>query len=163
MFWVFVWPMTCCLQELWRVSVFVKVKTVISKLSDSFLFDTVFSCHVLILFVLTSCLVCHTAISCSDLRYHWGQDVKHGWVCLKAWFEGPILWKTRFFCFFSLVSTYISWSSLSLPTPKNKWLLHGLCSPPTGKTALLQAVQIQLLLLRNKRRDVHRPTSSAWW
>ena len=39
---------------------------------------------------------------------------------------------------------------LVLPEPTNsqneesKWVLHGLCSPPTGKTALLQAVQIQL-------------------
>ena len=30
---------------------------------------------------------------------------------------------------------------------ENKRFLHGLCSPPTGKTALLQAVQIQLLSL----------------
>ena len=40
---------------------------------------------------------------------------------------------------------------LVLPEPansqneENKRFLHGLCSPPTGKTALLQAVQIQLL------------------
>ena len=32
---------------------------------------------------------------------------------------------------------------------ENKQFLHGLCSPPTGKTALLQAVQILLLLLCN--------------
>ena len=64
---------------------------------------------------------------------------------------------------FSLVSTYINWSSLSLPTPrmrKASRFLHGLCSPPTGKTALLQAVQIQLLSLRNERRDFHRQASS---
>ena len=40
---------------------------------------------------------------------------------------------------------------------ESKQVLHHLCSPPTGKTDLLQAVQIQLLLLRNDRRDVHRP------
>ena len=40
---------------------------------------------------------------------------------------------------------------LVLPEPanslneENKQVLHGLCSPPTGNTALLQAVQIQLL------------------
>ena len=53
---------------------------------------------------------------------------------------------------FCLVSTYISWSSLSLPTPRIR--LHGLCSPPTGKTMLLQAVQIQLLSLCNERRHL---------
>ena len=58
---------------------------------------------------------------------------------------------------------------LVLPEPTNsqneesKQVLPGLCSPPTGKTALLQAVQIQLFSLRNKRRDVHRPTSSMQW
>ena len=58
---------------------------------------------------------------------------------------------------------------LVLPEPansqneENKRFLHGLCSPPTGKTVLLQAVQIQLLLLRNDRRDFHRPASSAQW
>ena len=41
---------------------------------------------------------------------------------------------------------------LVLPEPansqneENKWFLHGLCSPPTGKMALLQAVQIQPLM-----------------
>ena len=40
---------------------------------------------------------------------------------------------------------------LVLPEPansksgENKRVLHGLCSPPTGNTVLLQAVQIQLL------------------
>ena len=62
---------------------------------------------------------------------------------------------------FSPVSTYISWSSLSLPTQENKQFLHGLCSPPTGKKVLLQAVQIQLLLLHNERSNFHRPASSA--
>ena len=44
---------------------------------------------------------------------------------------------------FSLVSIY----KLVLPEPansqndENKRFLHGLCSPPTGRTALLQAVQ----------------------
>ena len=44
---------------------------------------------------------------------------------------------------------------LVLPEPtnskneENKRFLHGLCSPPTGKTVLVQAVQIQLLLLCN--------------
>ena len=47
---------------------------------------------------------------------------------------------------FSLVSTRV---------------LHRLCSPPTGKTALLQAVQIQLLSLPYEKRDVHRSASSA--
>ena len=57
--------------------------------------------------------------------------------------------------------------NLVLPEPTNsqneesKRVLHGLCSPSTGKTVLLQAVQIQLLLLRNERRDVHRPASTA--
>ena len=56
---------------------------------------------------------------------------------------------------------------LVLPEPANsqneesKQVLHGLCSPPNGNTALLQAVQIQLLLLRKDRRNFHRPTSSA--
>ena len=47
-----------------------------------------------------------------------------------------------------------------------KWFLHGLCSPPTGKTptpTLLQAVQIQLLSLRNKRSHFHRLASSGQW
>ena len=40
---------------------------------------------------------------------------------------------------------------LVLPEPansqneENKQFLHGLCSPPTGNTVLLQAAQIQLL------------------
>ena len=55
---------------------------------------------------------------------------------------------------FSLVSIFINWSSLSLPTPS-------LCSPPTGKTGQLQAVQIQLLLLSNERSHYHRQDSSA--
>ena len=37
---------------------------------------------------------------------------------------------------------------------KHKRFLHGLCSQPTGKTALLQAIQIRLLSLRN--------TSARW-
>ena len=49
---------------------------------------------------------------------------------------------------FSLVSTTYK---LVLPEPtksqnqESKRTLHCLCSPPAGKTALLQAVQIQLL------------------
>ena len=79
--------------------------------------------------------------------------------CLEV-FKGPILEKNTF----SLVSTYKNWSSLSQPTPRiKKANLLGLCSPPTGKTALLQAVQIQLLSLCNERRDVHGPASSARW
>ena len=72
--------------------------------------------------------------------------------------KGPILKKT---CFSGLFIY-----KLVLPQPansqneENKQFLHGLCSPPTGKTALLQAVQIQLLSLRNKSH-YHRPTSSA--
>ena len=56
---------------------------------------------------------------------------------------------------------------LVLPEPassqneESKRVLHGLCSPTTGKSALLQAVQIQLLSLSNDRRDVHRPASSV--
>ena len=56
---------------------------------------------------------------------------------------------------------------LVLPEPansqneENKQVLHGLCSPPTGKTALLQAVQILLLSLCNERSHYHRPASSA--
>ena len=56
---------------------------------------------------------------------------------------------------------------LVLPEPTNsqnmegKQVLHGLCSPPTCKTGLLQAVQIELLSLHNERRDVHRLASSA--
>ena len=48
---------------------------------------------------------------------------------------------------------------LVLPEPansqkeENKGVLHGLCSPPTGNTVLLQAVQILLLSLHNERRD----------
>ena len=58
---------------------------------------------------------------------------------------------------------------LVLPEPtntqneENKRFLHGLCSPPSGKTMLLQAVQIQLLLLRNERSHFHRPASSVQW
>ena len=50
---------------------------------------------------------------------------------------------------------------LVLPEPTNyqdeesKQFLHRLCSPHTGKTALLQAVQIQLLSLRNDRSHLH--------
>ena len=54
---------------------------------------------------------------------------------------------------------------LVLPKPansqneENKYFLHDLYSPPpTSKTALLQAVPIQLLSLRNKRSHLHRPT-----
>ena len=60
---------------------------------------------------------------------------------------------------------------LVLPEPantlneENKWFLHGLCSPPTGKTALLQAVQI--LLLNSYRRKMEnqlqqRYVSGVW-
>ena len=58
---------------------------------------------------------------------------------------------------------------LVLPEPansqneENKWFLHGLCSPPTSKTVLQQAVQIQLLSLRNERSHYHRSTSSVRW
>ena len=58
---------------------------------------------------------------------------------------------------------------LVLPEPansqkeENKRVLHGLCSPPTGNTALRQAVQILLLSLLNERSHYHRPTSSARW
>ena len=50
---------------------------------------------------------------------------------------------------------------LVLPEPanplneENKRVLHGLCSPPTGNTALLQAVQILLLSLHNERSHYH--------
>ena len=37
------------------------------------------------------------------------------------------------------------------------WVLR----PTTAKTALLQTLQIHLLLLSNERRDVHRLASSA--
>ena len=56
---------------------------------------------------------------------------------------------------------------LVLPEPTNsqneesKCVLHRLCSSPTGKTALLQTVQIQLLSFHNKKRDVHGLASSA--
>ena len=56
---------------------------------------------------------------------------------------------------------------LVLPKPANSQneesvqVQHHLCSPPTGKMVLLQAVQIQLLSLHNSRRDFHRPASSA--
>ena len=56
---------------------------------------------------------------------------------------------------------------LVLPEPTNsqneesKQVLHGLCSPPTGKTALLQAVQIQLLSLHNERSHFHRAASTV--
>ena len=42
---------------------------------------------------------------------------------------------------------------------ERKQVLHGLCSPTTGKTGLLQAVRIQLLSLHNESRDLHRPAS----
>ena len=44
---------------------------------------------------------------------------------------------------------------------ESKRVLHGLCNPPTGKKVLLQAVQIQLLTLRNDMRDFHRPAPSV--
>ena len=56
---------------------------------------------------------------------------------------------------------------LVLPEPansqneENKRFLHGLCSPPTGNTVLLQAVQNLLLSLHNDRSHYHRPISSA--
>ena len=56
---------------------------------------------------------------------------------------------------------------LVLPEPanslneENKRVLHGLCSPPTGNTALLQAVQILLLSLHNERTHYHRLASTA--
>ena len=60
---------------------------------------------------------------------------------------------------FSLVSTYINWSSLSLPTPRvrkaNKSCIVSAAHP------LVKHVQIQLLPLRNKRRDFHMPTSGG--
>ena len=55
-----------------------------------------------------------------------------------------------------------------LPEPVNcqndetKRFLHGLCSPPTSKMMLLQAVEIQLLSLCDERNHLHRPASSAW-
>ena len=58
---------------------------------------------------------------------------------------------------------------LVLPEPanhqneENKWFLHGLCSPPTGNTELLQDVQILLLSLRSERSHYHSPTSSERW
>ena len=62
---------------------------------------------------------------------------------------------------FSLVSTYISWSFLSLPTP---WMMKtsDSCSP-TGNTELLQAGQNLLLFLCNYRSHYHSPTSSERW
>ena len=50
---------------------------------------------------------------------------------------------------FSLVSTYINPEPTNSQNEESKLFLHGLCSPPTGKTALLRAVQSQLLSLRN--------------
>ena len=56
---------------------------------------------------------------------------------------------------------------LVLPEPanfqneENKRVLHGLCSPATGNTALLHAVQIQLLSLRNERSHLQRQATSA--
>ena len=38
----------------------------------------------------------------------------------------------------------------NLQNEENKWFQHDFCRPPTGKMVLLQAVQIQLLLLLNK-------------
>ena len=76
-------------------------------------------------------------------------------------FEGPILLKTSF-----LWSLHIlAGPPAGNPEPtnsqndKSKQVLHGLCSPPTGKMALLQAVQILLLSLRNKRSHFHGPAS----
>ena len=40
---------------------------------------------------------------------------------------------------------------------ESKQVVHGLCSPPTGKTALLQAVQIQLLSLTKRVISISRP------
>ena len=66
---------------------------------------------------------------------------------------------------FSGLSIY----KLVLPEPansqneENKGFRHGLCSPSTGNMALLQAVQILLLSLCNKRSHYHRPASTARW
>ena len=68
--------------------------------------------------------------------------------------------KNMFFsglCIYKLVLT----EPANYQNEENKWFLHGLCSLPTGKTVLLQAVQIQLL--HNKRSHFHRPTSSVQW
>ena len=55
---------------------------------------------------------------------------------------------------FSLVSTYtykpVLPKSANFQNKENQVFLHSLCSPPTGTTALLQAVQIKLLSLRNE-------------
>ena len=72
-------------------------------------------------------------------------------------FKRPHIMKNTF----SLVSTYIG--PASSQNEDDKRFLHGLCSPPTGNRALLQAVQIQLLTLCNERSHYHRPASSVWW
>ena len=69
-------------------------------------------------------------------------------------FKDLLLWKKKHI--FSALYIY----KLVLPEPansqneENKRVLHGLCSPPTGKSALLLVVQIQLAMLCNKRKDV---------
>ena len=65
---------------------------------------------------------------------------------------------------FSLVYTYLSWPSLSLPTPRMSKASESCmvsAAEAMVKTALLQAVQIKLLSLRNDRSHYRRPTSSA--
>ena len=56
---------------------------------------------------------------------------------------------------------------LVLPEPINsqneesKQFLHSLCSPPTGKTALLQVVKIQLLSFHNDPATAAQPQVSV--
>lgn len=42
---------------------------------------------------------------------------------------------------------------------ESKWVMHCLCSPQTGKTELVQAVQIQLPSWCNNSGNLHRPAS----
>ena len=71
--------------------------------------------------------------------------------------KGLILWKT---CSLWCLHTGPHANSQN---EESKQVLYRLCSLPTGKTALLQVVQIQLLSLHNERRDFHNQASSTWW
>ena len=85
---------------------------------------------------------------------------QHGWhVHPDVQAEAKMLFKVPYHKKHIFSGLYIY--KLVLPGPansqneENKWFLHGLCSPPTGNTALLQAVQILLLSLRNVYGEIN--------
>ena len=88
------------------------------------------------------------------LTYKWKSDqICLPWWSLNGWnMKTYLTLKVPYYEKHVFSGLYIY--KLVLPEPansqneENKRFLHGLCSPPTGKTVLLQAVQIQLLSLR---------------